>query len=782
MINFNLLDLASFKGVQGVGPSLKAGVAVIALITSASAYAQSAPVQESAQEGGNQLSEIIVTAQKRSENVQDVPVAISAFSGDALAQAGVERVQDLGQVDPALKISASSGTVVPFLRGIGNPSGSTVGNEASVPVYIDDVYYTRLDYVYLELSNVERVEVLKGPQGTLFGRNASGGLMQVFTRNPMDGAALDATVGYANYNTFTGKFYGALPLGDRAAIDLAVTGLHQSEGWGKVVASGQDVGKAKFISVRSKFMWEPTDTTRVRIIGYLGRMRTSQYINNTIYRGTTNATHPFYGPVRFLEPPADFYDGAGTETYFLKHKGWGGSVKIDQELGFADFSSITAYRKATETYLADGEMTYLNFLTYELNNRERQFSQELQVKSKAESPFDWIIGGFYLYSQAGYNPTAVTGDALDAIRRIPGTQQDLLGIQTIKSYSGYSQATFHVIPENTNITLGLRYTSDHVNGRGTQTITFPGLGTFPAGPSYDKTFVFNKLTYKVAVDHHFGERTMGYVSFSRGYKSGTFNTLPLAADPSRPEIVDAYEVGMKTDLLDRRLRLNFALFQNNVKNPQVQTINVNGDTAFVAFTNAESSKVRGAEFTAEALVATGLKFSLSGAYLDAKYTSFENAPFVFPVTGGQCPPLTLKSPDGTDNPFVPATQGGNCPIVNRDASGNRLAQVPKWRFNAGLNYDVSTSAGDFNFDVNAAYTGSYFWQPDNILKEKAYTLVNGSITYSPAGNDKLSFRIWGKNLTGEEYYANELTVVGSGGNIAAVGAPRTYGAEIRYKF
>lgn len=756
-----------------------AGAAVLALALPAVVRAQSA--EASAADSASQLGEIIVTAQKRSENVQNVPVAISAFAGETLERSGVSRVLDISQVDPSITLATGAGAVVPFLRGVGNPSGTTVGNEASVPVYIDDVYYTRLDQIYLELNNVERIEVLKGPQGTLFGRNASGGLVHVITRDPMDGAAVDAKVGYASYNTFSGKFYGAVPLGDRAAIDLAVSGLDQRDGWGRVVATGEKVGRVKYITARSKLVFKPTDTTNIRLIGYYGNIRTSQYVHNTIFRGTTNGTPPFYGPVVALDPPDDFYDGAGTREHFLRHEGWGGSIKIDQELGVADITSITAYRKSDERYIADGEMTYLRWLEYELNSTEKQFSQEMQLKSKPHSAFDWILGAFYLYSKAGYDPTGVTGDAIDLAGRVPGSELQLFGVQTIKSYSGYGQTTFHVVPEGTNITLGLRYTSDHVSGHGTQNIEIPGVGTFPAGPSYDKTFVFNKLTYKVAVDHHFGEATMAYVSFSRGYKSGVFNTLPLAADPSKPEVVDTYEVGVKTDLLDRRLRFNAALFQNNVKNPQVQTIIVNGNTAFVGFTNAESAKVKGAEFSAEAAVADGLRLNVSAAYLDAKYTGFRSAPFLFPPTdlpqnGGLCPGLTVNAPP------VPAREGGNCPIVQRDATGNRLAQVPKWRFNAGLNYKVSTSAGDFAFDANMSYVGKFFWQPDNILHEKPYTLVNGSVTYSPPGNENLSLRIWGKNLAGEKYHAGELAVAGSGGNLATVGAPRTYGVEVRYKF
>ncbi len=726
------------------------------------AYAQTAdaPVTAdvpAADEAHASLDAIVVMAQRRQQNLQQVPLAVSAFSGDTLARSGVTSIRDVGQIDPSLNINASSGAVIPFLRGVGNPSSSTVGNESSVPVYIDDVYYTRLSPLDLELANVERVEVLKGPQGTLFGRNSSGGAIQVFTRDPGSSPEAEVQLGYANYDTISGRLYLAAPVTETIGASISVGALKQNDGWGRNLTTGEDIYRNKYINIRGKIVADLTEQTRISIIGFYGSQYSEQGISSSIYGGTTSGTPAFYGPPRPITAPG-FYDTVSNLNGYVDHEGYGGSVKISHEAEFAELVSITAFRDAKEQYLTDGEPSPFRSLVYELNTIDKQFTQELQVKSKSNAAFDWIVGAFYLHSTAGYLPGRVTGDEIAA----GGLQYlDIKGKQQVNSYSAYSQATFKVIPEGTNITLGLRYTVDKVHGIGSQdAVVTPDL-IFPGQVPYDKEFTFKKLTYKVALDHRFTPDVMGYVSFSRGYKSGTFNTLPLIGDPTRPETIDAYELGLKSELFDRRLRFNMAVFQNDIANPQVQTVVQAGNANFVALTNGEKAKVRGAEFNVEALVTDGLTLLGGATFLDAKYVDFKNAPFYFPANGF---------------PY-----GNSAPQVG-DASGNTLAQVPKWRFNAGLNYRMDTQFGGILFDANTAYTDQFAWDADNILKQGDYFLVNSSLTFKLGADENLSVRVWGKNLTKTKYYTTELTLAGPAGYIAGPAAPRTYGVDVGYKF
>ncbi len=706
------------------------------------------------------LEEIIVTAQRRSQNLQDVPVAVTAFTGEALENKGIFRVSDIQQADSSLFVSQMSGVIIPFLRGVGNPGASTPGNEASVPVYIDDVYYSRLASAYLELANIERVEVLKGPQGTLFGRNSTGGLMQVFTRDPGETTDLSATLGYANYDTVSGKLYAATPLGENVSAGISLAGLNQGDGWGKNLLTGKDTYRRKFYNIRSKLVFEPTDTTKIRLSGFYTYQRQNQGNAVSIYPGTTRG-YPLGSPLQgtqYFDPPG-FYDINANTEIFHRLRGWGGALKIDQELGFADFVSITSFRKAKEFLSYEGDHTDLNWLAFPINIKDRQITQEFQLKSQASSKISWILGLFYINSRTNVD-VAINGDALT----LNGlASQNLNSVQKIESWAPFAQATFPVVDDKTNITLGVRYTKDRVEGQGRQSIT-PLVGPdFPAAPDYNETFNFDKWTYKVSLDHNFTDDIMAYATWSRGYKSGTFNTIPVAAAPTRPETVTSYEAGLKMMLFDRRVRANFAVFRNDIKDPQVQLVQLvdtpAGPTPLVAFANAKKARTKGVEFDSTILVTDQLRLDLSGQYLWAKFLDFDNAPFNVPI---------FTSPWGVT-------------LATGDASGNRLSQTPKWKLNAGFNYDVPTSFGQFTLAGQMSYRSSLTWDPDNILTEPKLTLFNASISFKPEFNDRLTFRLWGANLSNEKYFNNQIPQTDTpAGDLGGVGDPRTYGVEVRF--
>lgn len=746
---------------------------------SAIGWTTRASAQDAAPQADTQgLEEIVVTAQRRAQNLQDVPVAVTAFTGETLNRSGVQKVLDLGQLDSSLQSQQQAGVVLPFLRGVGNVAGQTAGNESSVPVYIDDIYYTRLYASYLALANVERVEVLKGPQGTLFGRNASGGLIQVVTRDPdKSKTELDATLGYANYDTISGKVYASTPLGDTAAFGLSVVGSKQRDGWGYNPTLDIPTYRDQYISARGKLIWEPTETTRVRLIGFYTWGKTNQgQVQGQVpnrYRSDFNRGEYLNPTVQYV-PPSGFYDVGSDNENFTRNTSWGGSLKIEQELGFADLISISSYRRAKELFQSEGDQTSSDVLHYQLNTRDRQITQELQLRSTSTSRISWLLGAYYLNSRQGYDPTRAFGGASPS-------ETFIVGIQRVKSYAGFGQATFPVIDDKTNITLGLRYTGDKVDGFGSiaagPTNGSPGVPFFV----YTDKETFKKLTYKVAVDHKFAEDVLGYVSFSRGYKSGTYNALPLLAPPTRPEVIQAYEIGLKSELFDRRLRLNIAAFQNDISDPQVQLIVVDPLTgvAGAAFSNANKARTKGIEFDALAQAADGLQLRASGQYLYAKYLDFVDAPMTQPLTGiprygiATCSAVTQTC----DTPGVAYTGPAD------GASGNRMPMAPKWKLNAGINYNLETEMGDINFDGNVSYRSSVTFEPDNQARQPGFALVDTSLTFTPAAlDDHLSVRGWIANLTDRKYYLAIQASNGSVGYMSTPGAPRTYGVEVRYKF
>ncbi len=763
-----------------------------------------------AQETG--LADIIVTAQKSAQNVQDIPLSVTAVTGDTLQSKGIATVQELNRIDPALQIGHATGTVTTFIRGVGNPV-TTAGNEASVPVYIDDVYFIRASVPFFDLASIDRIEVLKGPQGTLFGRNASGGVISIFTKDPnLASPELEARLGYSNYQTMDAKLYASVPITDTLAANISVSYHNQDQGWGRnkrlvdpldtskgYQPGGEDYWKGHSFSTRGKILWEPTETTKVKLIGYYQKSWNQIGIYSRPFPGTQGGTPDgahngfanlpgvFPIPSQVL-PELGFYDVAlgDTQKQYDQSEGYGFSGRIDQELGFADIVSITAYRKNDELYASAGNYSPYNWTRYDLNVVDKQFSQEFQLKSKSSSKVKWILGAYYLNADGGFDPTTIYGPGV-AASGIQGI--NLYGQQKVKSLAGFGQLTYPVT-DTTNITGGLRYTIDKVRGDGRTDIVFlPGV--FGAGsvtvtdqifdennncsnilantffgaplngtcnaPNPDVKKTTKKWTWKGSIDQKINDDVMVYGTYSRGYKAGTFNTLPLDSAALDPEVIDAYEVGFKSELAGRTVRLNAALFWNDISNAQVQAQR-NG---LVFLQNAGVARTKGGEFDLTVAPASGLTLRFAGTYLDAKFRKFDG-----------CATYTYST-----------TAPGNLDQLTTNCAGNRMPYASKWKFSGGLTYEHEMSgAGNFTFDLNGNYATKFNWDADNVIKEPAHFLLDGSIAFSPEAAEHLTIRLWMKNITGEKYNVNYYAQASGSAYSSAPGAPRTYGGELVFKF
>ncbi|MET0988463.1 MAG: TonB-dependent receptor [Steroidobacteraceae bacterium] len=769
----------------------------------------------------NQLEEIVVTAQKREQNVQETPLSITAVTGDALEKIGVTTVQELNRVDPALQIGQATGTVTTFIRGIGNPV-TTAGNEASVPVYIDDVYFVRASTTFFDLASVERVEILKGPQGTLFGRNASGGVISIYTKDPnLEEAEADVRLGYANYDTRDAKGYFSVPLGSTVAANLAISYHDQNDGWGKnrelanpldtsqgYAPGGDDYWNGDSTSVRGKILWQPSESTSIMLIGYYQDSRSTIGFYGRPFSGTVGGTpdsahnngafvDPSVMPVPAqVLPKLGFYDVSLGHAQYDDADGWGTSARLDQELSFAEFVSISAYRTQDELFSAAGNYSPYDWLVYDLNIRDSQFSQEFQLKSKADAPFSWIVGAYYLDAKGGFDPTIIHGPG-QAGNGIDGI--DIVGKQDAKSYAGFGQMTYPVT-DATNVTAGIRYTKDKVKGRGyTDVRFFPGIGALIGlptdtlrvqqfdsnnnfggpegiaivdGNNSDASPSFEKVTWKLAVDHEFADGVMGYVNYSRGYKAGTFNTLPLDSAALDPEVIDAYELGFKSDLADGRVRLNGAVFWNDIKDPQVQAQR-NG---LVFLKNAGKARTKGVELDVTALATPGVTVRLGATYLDAKFREFPDAPSYCPspeVDAVTCQALT---------PGLPLA-AGNLNTIVVDAKGNYMPYASKWKVTSGISYETQLAGlGEMTFDLAGNYSSKFNWDADNVIEEPSRFLMDASVSLTPTQLDSLTLRLWMKNVTDEEWNINYYAQASGSAFSSAPGAPRTYGAEVQWRF
>ena len=717
--------------------------------------------------GGASVEEIVVTAQKRSQNLQNVPVAVTALTGAEITQRGITNAAALSQYVPSLSVSeAGGGTILPFLRGVGNNAGE-VGNESSVALYLDDVYVSRLDASFLELADVSRVEVLNGPQGTLFGRNASAGVLNIVTRDPSAVPQGLLTLGYGNYDTSTEKLYLSGPLASNIRANLSLVNTNQADGWGKNL-SGDRVGFLSPFVVRSKMLIDVTPSTTLRLEADYSTSKGNEGLPSNTVPGTSTGSPDFYAlppydrtPVKYTNI-AGFYDNGSVGPDIVKKHSVGLSTRLDQDLGFAKLSSITGYRQEREKQDLGGFTPDPVGFT-ELNSQSRTFTEELQLTSKPASPFDWIVGFFYLNEFSTYDPTRLVGPTLAVDdfggafgSTLPPTSElDLYSQERVKEYALYTQETFH-LPLRVDLTTGFRYTIDDLDAQGRTAAIIPGIfsGDFPG--SINTSSSFRKPTFKVGLDHKFTDDILGYASISRGIKAGTYNLLPLTLPPTKPEVLTDYELGAKSTFFNRRLLLNGAIFYYDYTDPQVSEVQDN--LLFLA--NANSAHVKGAEFEGQYVVSPALRLRFGVNYLNAKYSSFPGAPL---YQANPAPPYGAT-------------------LTSFDASGRNLPFAPNVKANLGATYTFETPYGGFVADGNYTYNGGFAYTPDNVLRQSPFSLLDAAITYTPPNNHHLALRAWARNLTGSEYSYGDLEVQGYVGFEFAPAPPREYGFTVTYSF
>jgi iron complex outermembrane receptor protein len=327
---------------------------------------------------------------------------------------------------------------------------------------------------------------------------------------------------------------------------------------------------------------------------------------------------------------------------------------------------------------------------------------------------------------------------------------DLLGGEASRSYSGFGQATLDVGADS-ELTAGVRYTRDELEGNGATNISVNDVLT--PGELITAEHRFNMVSWRGALNRHFTQGVMSYLSVSRGFKSGVYNLQPFDGHVVNPESLTAYEIGTKLELLDRRLQLNAAGFWYNIENPQVER-----DTgAGVSLQNADSARSRGIDIDGQVKVAPNLTARFGAVLLDARYRSFRNALFYIPTS---LPPY------------------GNLanPVVG-DASGNRMPRAPRVTFNVGASYSVPLPTGSLLFDANYYYAAAQYFNPDNEQREPGYGLLDLQVGYRLPAHD-MQISIYGKNLTNREYFTSVFETAGPVGNVGAPGAPRTYGVKL----
>ena len=736
------------------------------LSSAAHAQAAAGDAADTAVEPAQGLGEIIVTAQRREERLQDVPISVTAIGGSTLTGLGVTGTTAISQVVPSVRITQSGPSAIFFIRGVGNTSGS-VGEEGANAIYVDGVYLGDLTSAATKFNNIERVEVLKGPQGTLFGRNSSGGLINIITREPGNDTVISGKAGYGNYDTWQGQLYAAAPIvADKVSIDVALTGRDQEDGFGRNLATGQDVQKGYYYGVRSKLVVRPDDATKLVLSGDYYRDRNDFQNGFNLFKGTVGIGGFTY--------PGD-YNIRTTDPEFASIKSYGTSLTAERRFDWATLTSITAYRDVHLVSAFDADYGPLPLTRLFITSRVRTFQQELRLASATTRPFSWQIGAFYYAAKAGVNPFQLRGTGVGGLN----SGYDLFNQMRTRSIAVFGEATYDITPR-THLTGGIRYTRDKRQLDGYETPVNQDLST-AAGrartaaftiPQTHQQFTTGRPTYRIALRQDLNPDVNVYASYNRGFKSGLYATTGSPKDPPvKPQTIDAFEIGLKSQLFDNLVRFNLAGFHYKIKGYQVRASPAAGQTLLL---NAASVKVDGVEGELAVAPAKGLQFNLIATYLNSRFANFPGAIFSYPLPA-VCNPAGSNPPGRSTG----APTGGSFNCIG-NAAGNRTPLSPRFASSAGVSYRKPIgSRSEVIFNGLWSYSSRIFFEPDNRLTQSAYSLFNGSIEFRPTPT--FGIELWGNNLSDRRYY---YTGVSSGavGDHGELGAPRTYGVDVKFDF
>ena len=775
--------------------TLLATVAVV-FVSSYPAYAQDAGVnstQANEEKPVGNLVEIVVTAQKRSQNLQDVPVAVTAIDAGAIKAAGLEASSELSKLTPGLTVNRNANFVGLFLRGVGTIYANP-GLESSVAVYQDDTYMPRTATSTFAFNDIERIEVLKGPQGTLYGRNAAAGAVRIITHDPDLGEwGGKVSMASGSFNRMSVDGVLNAPLGEDGGIRLAAM-YDSNDGYVKSTSPYiKDMQGRNQYHFAGKIKFKPTDTLTLKLSGDYGikEDREGQAfigLDQTCPTQIAVCLGGNAGPApseNFYTTTQD-YPPKGADGDKFRTKNWGLSFRADLDTGIGTASSITGYRYYKFTGGADLDGTDIPF-QHALTNGEytKSFSQELQLVSDGRGPLNYTFGFFY-YNEKSYSDFNVAGIAINQQLGLPFTatngsvldQAHLSALThfSIESWAPYGQVDYK-ITDTISVIGGLRYTKeskrqDYQDLRA----VIPELGMDfsvygePYGP---RTGKFSKLTPKITLQFEPSNDLMFYGGWSRGFKSGGINSPDFVRSPIvSPEVLDSYEIGAKTQF--GNVRLNAAAFYYDYKDLQVQITSTQCGGSCV--TNAANAKVKGLEADLDWAPTRSLSFGFGGSYLDTKFTDFTDGQTFLPAyTTAACTAATA-TPDLTDD----AACLGYA-VATADHSGNPLPQAPKWSGYLRGSYTYFMNNGStIKLYGLANYTDHFFYGPDATFgREPSKTLVTASLTFTSA-DEKFVASVFVDNLLDETYntqFARQQT-----GGWRVPGPPRTWGVRLTRNF
>jgi iron complex outermembrane receptor protein len=698
-----------------------------------------------AQVQGQGLEEVLVTAQKREQGLQDVAAAITAMDADTLVKNNIIYMEDLQKFVPGVSIGDSQGQAHIFIRGIGLDQVFT-GADPSVAVHLDGAVIAQPQAQLSSFFDLERVEVLRGPQGTLYGRNSTGGSINLISRKPtgeMEGYGR-ATVG--NYNNFI--FEGAVsgPLSDAIAGRIAIR-TEDRDGFGENILSGEDVDDAQKRSLRAALSFDLGERADLLVSANYHHEDDAAYGFHflDVQRPEIGLAPPLQGAI----VPDDIRDVASDERYSNDREGWGVTATLNLELNEQfSLTSITNTRAFQTQGIHDLDATSVSFFEQRLLFEDEQTSQEFQLHYDNDR-LRGLVGLFYFdgrlegFNRAGANPTA---GPLDNLVNFAGTVD-------IEAWAIFAEYEYDLSTDVT-LRLGARYSDEDRQGDALATgIVFP-----PGGIPNQTGASVDDFSPKLGIDWRINDNVLFYASYSEAFKAGPIQVGTL--EPIvEPEEVNSFEVGLKGTYLDGLMTLNLAAFAYDFSNMQVsRTIPAGPDappgSEINVFENAGAASNNGIEAEMTWVPTEQLRIMAGFAWLDATFDEYETVDPVFPELGVQ------------------------------DVSGNRLPQAPEFSGNVGAEYQIDLAGGgNVMLQARASYQSKIYFSGLEFDRgaQDAFTVVDARITYSAPG-DKYFVNLWGKNITDEDILTTTFPIPLSGGIVATWAPPRTYGITAGYNF
>ncbi len=766
------------------------------------------------------IEEIVVTAQKRESDLQDTPIAITAFDGDVIERNQIEDFRDIALRTPGLVFAQTDAMSIIALRGVGLDI-SSLGGETAIAAYRDGVYLGQSFTLSMPAFDLERIEVLRGPQGTLYGRNATGGAVNLVTHGPSFEPDANLALSYGDYDHIKIEVGGGTGLSDTVAARGSIVYDKRGDGYRNLVSLGRKTRGDESVVGNFSMLITPADdfdmTLRGNFSDSVTGFGTFENLQFAPAGGTFLTPNNVGGFFTFPDPnfggqslakvfnldfPVAMAGNIPTDPDDLEVAGelrnkqefdvWGTSATIEWDLGEMMFKSITAYRDIQWKRLSDQDGTDLQLLTQDGIQGAETFTQEINLSgTSATGRLDWLVGGYYFNEDASaeflYDLRAFqlfyealigvfgTGSPLPSgslqslsannpLGRGIGRRQGQISPwpflhftmeQDSKSYAAFGEGRYN-LTEDFSLTLGARWTRDEKDTTRSLSSNFVSL-LAPAGLCIDSPDgdEWSEVTGNLIAEYRIEEDSLLFGKISRGYKAGGFNPGECLGS-FNPEIIWAYEAGLKTRVFDDQMQLNSAIFYYDYKDIQINRFINNA----ASVTNAAEAKLFGleTEFIIAPRAAEGLRLSGSIGYLDTKY---EDATFADPIGGG--------------------------PAI--DVSGNDLLRAPNWKFSLAAQYGLRLGdTGEILLLGDVHYSDSYYFDVfeaglpnQSEMEQGSYAIANARISWLPARGG-YEVMVFVENITDKLYAETRVAVGTTGAVIGMFSRPRTWGVRVSAKF